>query len=131
MNIALALVVVGTISQYAPGRMEEVIAVRQAHRTAHHLPQNLPSTDGYAAIQDCDRIGEVFYIRSPKSGEWESFLAVDCGGGADGGAEWMRRNNVLAEVDYGTAARWGVVGRGVKCEVYWASVSARLTPAGF
>lgn len=116
MRVALAFVVVasGWASQYAPGRMEEVIRVRQTRATAMPLPADLPAVDGYIAVLDCAEIGQVWYLRHGRA--IESFLVVDCAGDAETRA-WMQRNGIHVEVDADTAARWGVVGRGAQVEV--------------
>jgi len=36
--------------------------------------------------------------------------------GTDGAYEWMTENNILVEVDYETAERWGSVGGGIYIE---------------
>ena len=86
--------------------MHHTILARQGDMTAYSLPSELPLVAGYAAVQDCSRIGETFYLKPGGSDYWERFLATDCGGGADGGAAWMRNNNVLVEVDWKTWTRW-------------------------
>jgi hypothetical protein len=99
----------GIASQYAPGVMERTVAIRQSGRTAHHLPQQLPPHDGYIAVLDCQRIGEVWTVHY--RGIVERLLVADCSGHAETSA-WMSRNRIVGEVDYETARRWGVVGRG-------------------
>lgn len=115
-NVLLVFVLVasGWASQYAPGRMEEVIRVRQTRATAMPLPADLPAVDGYIAVLDCAQIGQVWYLRYGET--VEAFLVVDCAGDAATRA-WMERNGILVEVDAQTAQRWGVVGRGAQIEV--------------
>jgi len=115
-NVLLVFVLVtsGWASQYAPGRMEEVIRVRQTRATAMPLPADLPAVDGYIAVLDCAQIGQVWYLRYGET--VEAFLVVDCAGDAATRA-WMERNGILVEVDAQTAQRWGVVGRGARIEV--------------
>jgi len=98
--------------------MQRVIRVRQSGRTAHPLPLSLPHVDGYVAAQDCNAIGSIVHLRQNAHGEWERFLVTDCashsGGSPNAGEssyEWMRRNNILYEIDYETALRWNTVGR--------------------
>lgn len=102
---ALLLFLVGWASAYSPGVMHHTIVARQGGLTAYSLPAELPLVAGYAAVQDCSQIGNIFYLK-PEGGSWERFLATDCGGGADGGAHWMRTNNILVEVDHQTWSRW-------------------------
>jgi len=37
----------------------------------------------------------------------------------------MKRNRILAEVDYATALRWGTVGRGIRVEMMRVPVERR------
>lgn len=108
-TLLLILALTGTASQYAPGVMNEVIINRQ---NMQQIPEDVSMYDGYIAVQEADDIGKIFYLRPLGYDEWESFLAVDCAGIADGGKSWMLRNNILVEVDYLTAERWDCVGRG-------------------
>lgn len=112
--LVIAIIVTGWASQYAPGKMESVVAVRQAGRTAHDLPTILPPTDGYIAVLDCAHIGEIWHIEH--AGIVESFLVVDCAGHT-ATRQWMTRNNILVEVDYETAVRWQTVGRGARIAI--------------
>lgn len=115
--LAIAIVATGTASQYGPHVMWRNIEIRQTPgRTAHDLPPTLPDVAGYVAVVDCDRIGSLVWLR-PYGGEWERFLVADCAGVADGGRAWMQAGGVLVEVDYETAKRWDVVGRGAI--VFW------------
>jgi len=106
----------GWASQYGKGVMQRVIRVRQAGRTSRSLPMDLPQVDGYAAALSADAIGQIWYIQPEGHSHWERILIVDCGG-ADGGASWMARNNILVEVDYETAERWETLGRGKRVRV--------------
>lgn len=102
-------------SQYDPEIMSRVIAVRQSGVTAMDLPETLPPTDGFIAVEDCSRIGEIVWMRH-EGGGWESFLVTDCSGHVETTA-WMRRNNICAEVDYETAVRWNTVGYGAEVDI--------------
>ena len=115
------LLLTGTASQYDPGVFEIVITNRQARRTEFNLPAVLPQTDGFIAVENCEDIGQIWYIQSP-TGRWESFLVADCAGPQlrpDGltAAEWMRNNNIVVEVDGATAERWDTVGAGIGVQV--------------
>jgi len=122
--IAILTTNVGVASQYSPGVMEATIRVRQAKRTAHHLPKHLPEgVKSYVAIRDCSAIGEFVLIR-PVGGVWEKALIVDCASKTDSrkadglsGYQWMTYNGVMAEIDYRTAVRWDTVGRAVDVEM--------------
>ena len=112
--------IVGWASQYNPGRMQEVIHNRQNGCCGRYsLEAGLPAVDGFVAVQERADIGRLLLLRPVGSETWETFLAVDCGGYADGGYDWMRRNNILVEVDRQTAERWGTVGRLIEVEMRW------------
>lgn len=122
--IALALLAsqdcqVGIMSQYSEAATARVIANRSVlHRTAWTLPDNWQQYDGLIAVESCKDLGKVYRVT------WKEysglFLAFDCSGHASTSA-WMRRNNIIAEVDGYTARRWNSIGRGMKnaimCEV--------------
>jgi len=100
----------GIISQYDYGVMEQVIRNRLRMSGPYAL-RDIPEVDGYIAHSDRNRIGEVVWIR-PQVGMaeypvYESFLIVDCCSYQDGSCGWMKRNNILAEVDAETIQRWG------------------------
>jgi len=136
----------GIASQYGAGRMESVIRVRQQPgRTSQTLPDPLPEADVFFAIHDCEMVGKMFEIRrvyeDGNKSEWETALATDCASPQDGGLGFMLFNNevplsvedaalwiekvnigeyspaIVAEVDFSTAERWGVVGRGQLVEI--------------
>ena len=104
----------GIASQYARGVMQEVISYRISRDS---IPANLTRYDGFIAVPYARDIGKEYWIRPVGSTEWELFLAVDCGGVADGGREWMLRNGILVEVDWATARRWDTVGRAIEIEM--------------
>jgi hypothetical protein len=116
----------GYALQYAPGRMLEVVRNRQRGCCGRYgLPYGLPPVDGYVAAQERADIGRLVWIRPAGDTEWELFLVADCGGFADGGYEWMRRNRILFEIDAATAARWGTVGRLIEVETKPVPLSLR------
>lgn len=104
----------GIASQYAPGVSQSVIHVRQTRNVSRPLPLQVPSVDGFLAVRDCDRIGEVWHLR-PINGKVESFWVIDCAGSRET-RDWMDRNGIIGEVDYETAARWNTIGRGIEVE---------------
>jgi hypothetical protein len=112
-------------SQYAPGIMEWVIRQRQSNQTAYPLPQRLPAVDGYIAVRDCEQIGALWKVIYNKRAE--TFLVADCAGNATT-RQWMERNNIQIEVDYITAVRWNVVGRGPVVTVCRAVAAASVSP---
>jgi len=98
-------------SHYSPGIMQEVVANR------HDMGQLSTTHDKFVAVRDCDHIGEVLWL-APIGDPWEMFIVADCAmpPGTDGAYEWMTENNILVEVDYETAERWGSVGGGIYIE---------------
>jgi hypothetical protein len=72
---------------------------------------DLPKTDGWIAVRDCNELENIWWVENPVTKEWESMLVVDCARKGDGTSEWMEENNVAMEVDYQTAVRWDAVGR--------------------
>lgn len=115
-SMFLALALYGLASQYAPGVMQEVINNRQR---MNQIPENLTAYDGFIAVRDCKDIGKEYYLYYPGKNIIEKFLAVDCASKSDrqsstdarSGYKWMLDGNILVEVDYETAERWGIVGR--------------------
>jgi len=91
-------VVVGVASQYAPGVMRRVGETRQGGAVACPLPRDLPVVDGFVAVRDCGRIGEVWSVR-PVGGDWpwERFLVADCAGD-EATWRWMAEGNIVLEV---------------------------------
>lgn len=100
------------ISQYSQGMMELVIENRQNGNAWVSLPNVLPKTDGFIAVQDCSELENIWWVENPQTKVWESMLIVDCARpeGTDGASEWMAENNIAMEVDYETARRWETIG---------------------
>ena len=109
-----------TLSQFAERPTRAVIANRSVPgRTAHTLPANHADYDGYIAVLDCDRIGDVVTVRW--NGHTARAVVFDCAGDSATRA-WMRRGNVIGEVDYDTAKRWVMIGRGMRNATVCGSV---------
>jgi hypothetical protein len=101
----------GVLSQYAAAPTRAVISNRSVPgRTAYTLPANHADYDGYIAVLDCARIGEVVDVRW--NGNTARLLVFDCAGDA-ATRDWMRSGNVIGEVSFDVAQRWGAVGRGM------------------
>jgi len=109
--ILTVVLATGTLSQYAPGKAQQTIKVRQTRPTAYPLPTQLPTTDGYIAVLDCSEIGNIWTLRFP-DGTIETFLVIDCAGDTIT-RNWMRWNNIIGEVNYETALRHNSVGYGI------------------
>ena len=124
MNLIIGILLLGTASQYAPGVMQSVIAVRQSGRTAYSLPTELPIVDGYMAVLECHLIGSLVDV--VVDGSVEVFLITDCAGVNDGGRDWMVRNGIIAEVDHLSAVRWNSIGVGKKIGIQRLYSSSRL-----
>lgn len=89
---------------------------RQTQPTLYPLPMDLPDTDGYVAVRDCELIGTIIWLRPANYHSWESFLVADCArqDNSDGTRTWMDTRWIIGEVDYLTAVRWNTVGQMVK-----------------
>lgn len=116
-TMLLILLLSGIASQYAPGKMQEVIHTRQIVSTSHPLPTQLPQVDGYIAVADPSLIGEQLLV-CPEQLPCRLMLVVDCAGIQDGGLSWMNSNGIVLEMDYASAVAWNTVGRGLKVNVY-------------
>lgn len=104
--------VTGNLSQYSPAATSRVIANRSvAGRTAYTLPANWREYDVKVAVNECSRLGETGVVYW--QGHSGTYIVMDCSGHA-GTSAWMRRNNIIGEVDARTAQRWHAVGRGMK-----------------
>lgn len=111
--LALTMVTTGIASQYAPGKMQSVIHVRQTRSTSYTPPQDLSRYDGFIAMESCAELGNEYYIKpDDPQYDFELFLVVDCSGHSET-TQWMLHNNIIAEIDYGTAERWQTVGYGI------------------
>lgn len=106
------LLTTGWASHYADGVMESTV---EARVEMGHLPADLDATC-YVARPHPRDLGRTVWLR-PDGGRWTRCVVADCGGVADGGRQWMIENNILVEVDYETAVRWGSVGRGIRVEM--------------
>ena len=100
--MVVGLVVGGWASAYAPGVMEATVTYRLESGNWWNIP---PSrwiyADGYIAVNDCKRVGEMATLVAPGGDEY-AVLVADCGGPGDGqGSDWMTTNNIVAELDAG------------------------------
>lgn len=89
----------GWASAYAPGAMEQVIALRSANGWWHYPPPVgwYQQVDGAIAEIPCTRVGAIITMRA--GGDDYRVLVADCAG-ADGGAAWMTENRIAAELDW-------------------------------
>ena len=62
--------------------------------------------DVYLAVADCGRIGETGHITIGNSEELD-YQVFDCLG-SDADYDWMKAQNIVAEVDYWTWQRYGL-----------------------
>jgi len=110
------LILFALASHYSPGTMALVLRNRQSGNAWVSMPLELPRHDGMIAVRDCWHLGEVWTLRTAGAVDWERHLVVDCARPGDGAAEWMTLNNIMVEVGYDTAQRWGSIGGGVAVE---------------
>lgn len=64
------------------------------------IPNDLSRFDAYIAVLDCTKIGATGKLHTI-SGTL-NIIVFDCAGIEDGGADWMVRNNYVAELDFYT-----------------------------
>lgn len=115
--LTLAAILSGWCSHYGPGVMAATVEVRQSFRPndTGYLPPAL-WVDGYIAVVECDRLGEIVWLRFGDSAEWNQLQVSDCSGHATT-TRWMRQNNILGEVDYWMAARYRFAGGPGRCHL--------------
>jgi hypothetical protein len=110
----------GVLSQYDQASTEMVLYNRSVvGRTAYTLPEDREGVTGYIAVYDCEWIGQVVTVSW--SNHVERLMVFDCAGD-DETRRWMKLWNVIGEVDFYTAQRWGMLGRGM--------FGATLCPSG-
>lgn len=91
----------GYASAYADGVMEATIR----YRLDHGLWFTPPPYDWYIshgaiATNDCTEVGQMKHLIAP-DGRSYRVLVADCGGSEPhGGAAWMTRNRIIAELDW-------------------------------
>lgn len=102
----------GHAAYYAPGVMEGVVRVRQSEMWAvGSLPDELPPVIGFVARPNCGEIGQLVWIYH--DGELAGpHLVADCCNEMEGHCKAMERKCIVVEVDFNTAKRWKVLGRG-------------------
>jgi hypothetical protein len=101
----------GTLSQYDQSPTDMVLDNRSVFgRTAYTLPEDHEDVSGYIAVYDCEWIGQVVTVRW--SNRVERLMVFDCAGD-DETRQWMKQRNVVGEVDFYTARRWGMLKRGI------------------
>ena len=110
----------GTLSQYDQASTDMVLDNRSVFGvTAYTLPEDREDVTGYIAVYDCEWIGQVVTVSW--SNHAERLMVFDCAGD-DETRQWMKLWNVVGEVDFYTAQRWGMLGRGM--------FGATLCPSG-
>ena len=101
----------GILSQYDKAPTDMVLYNRSLFgRTAYMLPEDREDVTGYIAVYECERIGQVVTVSW--SNHIERLMVFDCAGD-DETRQWMKRWNVIGEVDFYTAQRWGMLGQGM------------------
>jgi hypothetical protein len=96
----------GWLSQYDQGPTDATIAYRQK---LGDIPADLSPYDGVIAVEDCGQIGKDAYLFV--SGRWHRVMVFDCPGHA-WTRDWMRDNNLIAEMGYYLTESLGLVGQG-------------------
>ena len=97
--LAVALVVSGWASAYAPGRFEEVVRWRLDNDVWRVQPEWdwYYRAQGYIATTDCAKVGSIATIYDMDGKAYE-VLVGDCSGHEETTA-WMLDNNILVELD--------------------------------
>jgi len=110
--MAKAMMIITAIaSQYAPGVMEMVVNNRI------NWGQLSGNWQGhYVAVESCNRIGEVIWIRRGPEDDWLPVMIADCSGDRET-TNWMRRNSIYLEIDYQLAKEWNTVGHGIGVQI--------------
>ena len=89
----------GYASAYAPGVMDATVRYRLDNDVWRvDPPIDWYTAVGYVATNDCAQVGSMATLVGPDGREYR-VLVADCGG-ADGGAEWMTRHNIVVELDW-------------------------------
>jgi putative component of toxin-antitoxin plasmid stabilization module len=110
--LVITACIVGLLSQYAQGPTDAVLRNRSTPgRTAYTLPVDRRGVDGYIASMRCSDIGQVWRVHW--QGHTARLMVFDCAGDSRTRA-WMRRGNVLGEIDANVARAWGVVGKALR-----------------
>lgn len=89
----------GWASAYAPGVFEDTVRYRLDNDVWRVTPpwDWYYRTEGYVAVSDCARVGEMAILVAADGHEYEVLIA-DCAG-ADGTPDWMRENAIIVELD--------------------------------
>ena len=91
----------GYASAYAENVMEATVRYRLDNGVWWNKPpHNWYEVAGYVATNDCTQVGHVVTLIAPGGREYR-VLVADCGGAEpNGGASWMTRNSIVAELDW-------------------------------
>lgn len=101
----------GHAAYYGDGVMEGVVYVRQHSETWAPLPLGVPPVIGFVAVNDCTEIGSRVWLWHEDPPELAGpYWVVDCRAEQD--AAVAKKKNIIIEVDYNTAKRWGIIGYG-------------------
>lgn len=114
----------GLTSRYDIGVFPATVEARQSWG---ELSQDqIDNHDGFAAVVDCDLIGQTIYALPNNgqhwhtgelvdNGEWQRLLIADCAvrDDSDGAKSWMLDNNILIEIDGELAQSYGYTHQGV------------------
>lgn len=103
--LLLTLLTTGIASRYDPGVFHTVA-----------LNRNLPTDTRHIALLDCSRVGDRVLVCHKD--ECVTAQVTDCAGIADGGRDWMLRNNIAGELDYDTALHLDCVGQPITVYTY-------------
>lgn len=95
LKLLLPTIVIGYLSAYALNPTLGTMAYRIKHG---QIPADSAERyEVFLAVEDCDLIGREAVLSV--GGDEYFGIVYDCAGVKDGGASWMRKNAIAAEVD--------------------------------
>lgn len=101
----------GHAAYYAEGVMEGVVYVRQHSDMWGRLSAEVPPVIGFVALNDCGELNTLVWLWHEDPPELAGpYWVVDCRAEQDVLAAKIK--DIIVEVDYNTAKRWGVIGYG-------------------
>ena len=107
--------VTGWLSQYGESPTIATIEYRQM---IGDLPVDLTPFDGFIAVANCGRIGDTGWL-SINGGPLERIAVFDCSGHIET-TTWMSANQIIAEVSYRLAVKYGLINQGgIEGLLYW------------
>lgn len=117
VDIIIALLIftgaydIGWTSRYDPFIMDYQLEYHQLEA---------PCPGCAVAVSDCSKIGDYMLIRPLGTQQWVPVIVADCAGADaldENGISWMDAQNILVELSYELAERFGAVDGSIEIEV--------------